>query len=73
MLPSYFKIKILLKCREYSTLGPKGINLTGPSLLSFTPDFLILNIMIKYLKLLLYLLWLLKLLENWIAKAVYML
>ena len=27
MLPSYFKIKILVKCREYSTLGLKGIHL----------------------------------------------
>ena len=25
MLPSYFKIKILVKCREYSTLGLKGL------------------------------------------------
>ena len=25
MLPSYFKIKILIKYREYSTLGPKGL------------------------------------------------
>ena len=25
MLASYFKIKILVKCREYSTLGLKGI------------------------------------------------
>ena len=25
MLPSYFKIEILVKCREYSTLGHKGL------------------------------------------------
>ena len=27
MLSSYFKIKILVTCREYSTLGPKGLYL----------------------------------------------
>ena len=26
MFPSYFKIKILVKCRVYSTLGLKGLN-----------------------------------------------
>ena len=33
MIPSYFKIKILVKCREYSTLGFKGI--TAPQSSTF--------------------------------------